>query len=65
MIQQVFRVLVLLLCCRALALKQVSNRDVLRVCLKEAGAGCMMGEQQPAAHLQDSICSTYPAKTAD
>eukprot|EP00882_Tetradesmus_deserticola_P002963 GHRQ01003147.1.p1 GENE.GHRQ01003147.1~~GHRQ01003147.1.p1 ORF type:complete len:229 (+),score=58.55 GHRQ01003147.1:158-844(+) len=28
---------------RALALKQVSSRDVLRVCLKEAGAGCMMG----------------------
>ncbi|KAI8468226.1 MAG: hypothetical protein J3K34DRAFT_523121 [Monoraphidium minutum] len=28
---------------RALALKQVTNRDVARVVLKEAGAGCMMG----------------------
>ncbi|KIY98372.1 phosphatidylinositol glycan, class A [Monoraphidium neglectum] len=28
---------------RALALKQISNRDVPRVVLKEAGAGCMMG----------------------
>jgi hypothetical protein len=31
------------ICCRALALKQISNRDVPRVVLKEAGAGCMMG----------------------
>lgn len=33
--------------CRALALKQISSsssRDVVRVILKEAGAGCMMGE---------------------
>lgn len=30
--------------CRALALRQVSNRDVVKVALKEAGAGCMMGE---------------------
>lgn len=28
---------------RALALKQVTNRDALKVVLKEAGAGCMMG----------------------
>ncbi|GBF91501.1 magnesium transporter [Raphidocelis subcapitata] len=28
---------------RALALKQVTNKDVVRVVLKEAGAGCMMG----------------------
>lgn len=30
---------------RALALKQISTKDMLRVVLKEAGAGCMMGEQ--------------------
>lgn len=29
--------------CRALALKQITNRDIARVVLKEAGAGCMMG----------------------
>lgn len=28
---------------RALALKQITNRDIPRVVLKEAGAGCMMG----------------------
>lgn len=28
---------------RALALKQISNKDMARVVLKEAGAGCMMG----------------------
>lgn len=28
---------------RALALKQVTNRDVVKVVLKEAGAGCLMG----------------------
>lgn len=33
---------------RALALKQISNRDTARVCLKEAGAGCMMGERARA-----------------
>lgn len=30
--------------CRALALKQVTNRDVFKVVLKEACAGCMMGK---------------------
>lgn len=34
---------------RALALKQVTNRDVVRVVLKEAGAGCMMGELEKRA----------------
>lgn len=29
---------------RALALKQITNRDVPKVVLKEAGAGCLMGE---------------------
>jgi Mg/Co/Ni transporter MgtE len=29
---------------RALALKQVTHRDLVRVVLKEAGAGCLMGE---------------------
>lgn len=33
-----------LLLCRALALKQISSKDMWRVVLKEAGAGCMMGE---------------------
>jgi len=28
---------------RALALKQITNRDIPRVVLKEAGAGCLMG----------------------
>lgn len=30
---------------RALALKQITNRDIPRIVLKEAGAGCMMGER--------------------
>jgi Mg/Co/Ni transporter MgtE len=39
-------------CCSALALKQISTKDMLRVVLKEAGAGCMMGEAQQAKHVQ-------------
>jgi Mg/Co/Ni transporter MgtE len=34
---------------RALALKQISNRDAARVVLKEAGAGCMMGARAARA----------------
>jgi Mg/Co/Ni transporter MgtE len=39
---------------RALALKQISSRDMARVVFKEAGAGCMMGAGQAAwRHLTD------------
>jgi Mg/Co/Ni transporter MgtE len=34
---------------RALALKQISSKDMARIVLKEAGAGCMMGERVVSA----------------
>lgn len=39
---------------RALALKQISCKDMLRVVLKEAGAGCMMGEHQAGRQCMTS-----------
>jgi Mg/Co/Ni transporter MgtE len=40
---------------RALALKQITNRDIPRVVLKEAGAGCLMGALLGLAILAGSV----------
>ena len=42
---------------RALALKQVAPRDVVKVVIKEAGAGCMMGERAFVVAVVGVLCA--------